>query len=380
MDPRVLIYSNRNVVNKIFTRCMWIEFENVIKTLDCVDLIAPFRTRNTRVFDLLYNLAGSMGKRFPIAIDPGTSKVFVHRNYELFLYICSFPQDLLYLGSLKNWRKRCKSAVCLIDEFMIEDLSIYKYAQNILQNFDYVFVCCNDVIENFSTPLRDKCIFTLPGVDALLFCPSSALTHRSIDVLSYGRRDENVHRELVELAREKKIFYIFDSVSYRGAKYGLTVENEVNHRLLIASLLKNSKYSLVNPGKFNIKADLQTEEVIGARYFEVSGSGAIMVGSECKNFKFKQLFKNDDIVKLDKNTGELSKLLKENEKFHERNYSIRKRNIIKTLLYHDWVYRYDEIIKTVGVTPLPQLEERKRHLRMIAEKLQAEKYGSPMLR
>jgi hypothetical protein len=47
------------------------------------------------------------------------------------------------------------------------------------------------------------------------------------------------------------------------------------------------------------------------------------------------------------------------------------------LLRHDWVYRWEMILKTVGLEPLPHIVERKARLRSLAD-LAAQKHPQPV--
>jgi hypothetical protein len=40
---------------------------------------------------------------------------------------------------------------------------------------------------------------------------------------------------------------------------------------------------------------------------------------------------------------------------------------VQALLRHDWVYRWEAVLKSVGLAPMQAAEERKAHLRKLAE-------------
>ncbi len=37
--------------------------------------------------------------------------------------------------------------------------------------------------------------------------------------------------------------------------------------------------------------------------------------------------------------------------------------MVQSLLHHDWVYRWEAVLKIAGLDPMPQLLERKKRLR-----------------
>jgi hypothetical protein len=363
--PRVLVYSNNNIVNKIYARCVSFEFENIINKIDNIDVLAPCRNVGVKAFDLRYRIGSLAGKVLPITFNPGVSVVSVEKNYEVFFTICTFPQDLQYITFLKNWRKKCKTAICWIDEVLVPTLKNYKYFNQILSQFDYVFVSCNQANTVIQNIIRGKCFFMPPGVDALLFSPYPNPPERNIDVLSYGRRIEKIHCELVDFAMRKGIFYHYDTVSYYGCKYGLTVVDQMQHRLLLSNLAKRSKYLLVNKGKFDDKTASEDEDIIGARYFEGAASGAIMIGKKCENIEFHKNFFWEDAV-IDEPNTKIEDIIEKLERSPKRVMHARKRNIINTLLLHDWVYRWEFVLKVAAIDPMPELLERKTKLRELS--------------
>jgi len=44
--------------------------------------------------------------------------------------------------------------------------------------------------------------------------------------------------------------------------------------------------------------------------------------------------------------------------------------VVQSLLRHDWVYRWENILKMVGLDPMPQLLERKKHLRDLSNMIE----------
>ncbi|MHC4529481.1 MAG: glycosyltransferase family 1 protein, partial [Planctomycetota bacterium] len=51
----------------------------------------------------------------------------------------------------------------------------------------------------------------------------------------------------------------------------------------------------------------------------------------------------------------------------KRMAQIRKNNIVQSLLRHDWLYRWNEILNMVGMEPRPALLARQKHLKKLAK-------------
>jgi hypothetical protein len=50
----------------------------------------------------------------------------------------------------------------------------------------------------------------------------------------------------------------------------------------------------------------------------------------------------------------------------DRTERVRRTNATRCLLQHDWVYRWEHILSTIGMDTLPQLRHRKSRLSDIA--------------
>jgi hypothetical protein len=362
--PRILMLSHRNIVNKILARCLWFEFEDIIREIDKVEMLAPGRLRH---FDRGYRRAARVGRRFPIALNPGVAGLSVDGEYDLFFTVCAFPTDLLYVNALKKWREKCKTAVCWIDEIFLNDMKYVKYFRKIISQFDHVIVSCNQVVGEIQKFIHGECVFLVTGVDAILFCPYPNPPGRFIDVLSIGRRSEEIHNQLIKAAEENRICYFYDTISYYGCKYGLTASDTRQHRLLLSNLAKRSKYFLVNPGKYDDPEATGGEEVIGARYFEGAASGTVMIGGKPGSEEFsRSFFWPDAVIDLPSSSDEIEKVINDISIRSQWENKIRQTNIVNSLLYHDWVYRWETVLKVAGLEPMPELLERKTRLENLA--------------
>ena len=362
---RILMLTHRNIVNKILARCAWFEFEDIVNDIDSVDMLAPSRSSG---FDATYRRAARVGRRIPVALNPGIQVTTVEKEYELFFTLCVFPSDLLYVNQLKNWRSKCRVAVCWIDEMFPQDLKYYRWFNKIISKFDFIIFSCSNIIGVTQAAIDRPCHFLLPGVDALLFCPYPDPPERFIDVLSIGRRSQESHDALIRIARERRLFYYYDTISGNGCKYGLTASDMEQHRMLLANLVKRSKYFLVNPGKFDLPGDIGGEEIIGARYFEGAASGAIMIGGKPKNPEFDKSFPwPNPVLQLGSGPDAIEDLLDERLRSPERQEAMRINNVFHSLREHDWAYRWEAILKMTGLEVSPLLAERKRRLEALAK-------------
>ena len=49
--------------------------------------------------------------------------------------------------------------------------------------------------------------------------------------------------------------------------------------------------------------------------------------------------------------------------------AIRRKNVIESLMRHDWAYRWESILNLAGLDPLPGLLERKKQLENLAKRI-----------
>src|SRR2546427_13285296 len=107
--------------------------------------------------------------------------------------------------------------------------------------------------------------------DAMALLPSLMEVARFIDVLSVVRRSKEAHRALVSLAREDKIFYVYDTQT------DLHTKDIEEHRFLFTNRVKRSRYFVVYPAKWDRPDERGDQSETGSRYFEGAEAGTIMI-------------------------------------------------------------------------------------------------------
>jgi hypothetical protein len=166
------------------------------------------------------------------------------------------------------------------------------------------------------------------------------------------------------MAAENGLFYLHDSID------GDKAIDASQHRALFANAAKRSRYFIVNPGLVNRPEKTCNQIEIGNRYFEGAASGTAMVGERPRTEAFDTLFDwPDAVLHLDYDSGEIDRIINELDHQPERLETIRRTNVAQSLLRHDWAYRWETILRTVGLAPLPPLLERKRRLQSLAAEL-----------
>jgi hypothetical protein len=355
--PRILVFSQRNISRVLF-QCPHYEFEDLICHIDSAEVFAPRANPSS----LRYGVAKRLAYRLPVTMNPGIRRLESRTQYDLFFTVCGKPSDLLAVDASLNWRQICSASVCLIDEFWAKQLGEQRRFLRILDKFDVVMLYYGQTVQPLGSRIRSKCLFLPPGVDTLLFTPYPKPPRRVIDVYSIGRRSELTHRSLLGRAAQNHIFYVHDSIA------GSEAIDTVQHRALVAHMAKRSRYFIVNPGLIDKPEITGGQSEIGNRYFEGAASGTIMVGERPKNVEFAKLFDwPDAVIDMPYDSTEIDGIINELDRQPERLDRIRRANVSQALLRHDWVHRWEAVLESVGLAPMPQLAERKRRLQILAQ-------------
>jgi hypothetical protein len=184
-----------------------------------------------------------------------------------------------------------------------------------------------------------------------------------IDVYSIGRRREEIHQRLLQAAELTKIFYIYDTSPGSMSE----VYDHRQHRDHFANVARRSRYFMVAPGKVSSIAETQGQSEIGHRYYEGAAAGAVMIGQAPSGQTFRQMFPwPDAVIPVQPDGSDMLEVLAELASDPARVSAAAQRNAAGALLHHDWVYRWEEILKVAGLEPSTGMASRKCQLKALA--------------
>jgi hypothetical protein len=346
-------------------RCGLYEAQDVLSEIDDVDLIrlepawAVWLDEYWLRTPLYYDRFGKL-----ISANPGLKKARLSKDYDLFIAVCATFWDLPYINAIKGWKDHCKTSVCWLDELWVSDIPNYKYWLPALKQFDYVFVGYRDTVRALSRAADHPC-FWLPGaVDALRFSPLHDPSARAIDVYSIGRRHEGIHREMLNAAKRGEIFYLHDTHVGGGM---ISVSDHRQHRDVFASIAKRSRYFMVAAAKMD-QNDYKSQVEVGFRYFEGAAAGTVMIGEAPDCDAYKELFGwPEAVIQIAPDGSDAMAVLHELASEPERTAAIGRRNTREALLRHDWLHRWSEMFRIVGIQPSPREAFREQRLTHLAD-------------
>jgi hypothetical protein len=364
-NSRILILSLRNVRDYIFNYSLF-EFEDLITAFDRVDLVAPCQYTFTSQTITNIAKAGSKINKIFTKINPYILPLNPEKEYDLFFVILDDVRSFLPINFINNWAKKCRKKICLIAEIWEKEPQQLKSYLRFFEEFDRIYLGCALITKEFSQTISKPCYYLPAGTDTVKFYPNKPYSQRAIDIFSLGRRSALTHQALLQFTAEYDLFYYYDTFANYGSKL-MKPSNIEGHRRKIANLIKNSRYFIANYAKVNLPNTIGTQKEIGYRFFEGAAAGAVMIGSPPESQLLNQYFDWEDaLIPINFDQPNIANLITELNAQSDRLEKISKNNVINSLLKHDWVYRWEQILTDVGLEPTPMMLSRQEHLQQLA--------------
>jgi glycosyl transferase family 1 len=367
----VLLLSMRRLANLV-AYCAQYEFEDLIAAVTSAERIEVSDERALEFSRRAYKLVRTLGRSRGLAarLAPWPSTVRLERDYELFFPVFNHTHELYALRTIPDWRARCRVAACYVAEVWAHLLPP-RYLLELLGQFDHIFVGTRHCAEAVARICGRPCTYLPQAVDVLRFSPWPDRPVRTIDLCNIGRRSAVTHDALVKLAAERRIFYYFDTFAGGAGKdqkqRTFRVANAAQHRLLLASLLRRSRYFITHRSRINEPEHTDRHEEIAGRFYEGAAAGAVMIGEAPNTEEFRNQFGwQDAVVRVPFDCADIGQMLAELDRQPERLARIRDENARNAALRHDWLHRLEHVFKTLGITPTAAMRERQRRLDELA--------------
>jgi hypothetical protein len=365
----VLLLSMRRLADLVGF-CLQYEFEDVVADVTGADRVDVGDRRALELSRRVYKLArfATGSRRFARACAPRPATVGLDRDYDLFFPVFNHAHELFALATVPDWRRRCRVAACFINELWPHRLP--GYLLEVLAEFEHVFVGAHHAVSEVARIVGRPCSYLPAAADVLRFSPFPEPPPRAIDVCNIGRRSSVTHEALLSLARDRRVFYYYDTVAASGEgekQRTFHVDHAGEHRLLLASLLQRSRYFIANRGRVNEPDLMMGGDEIPGRFYEGAAAGAVMLGEPPRTEEFKRQFGwPDALIPLPFDSAEVGRVLVELDGDPQRLERIRRDNVRNAALRHDWVYRLRTVFETVGIPPTEAMLARERRLQAVA--------------
>lgn len=278
----------------------------------------------------------------------------------------SHPYELYTLFTIPNWRARCRKAACYIAEMWSDMLP--DYLIELLAEFDYVFAGDDHALRDVAKLINRPCAHLPLAVDVLKFCPASFQGERPIDVRNLGRRSPITHQALLDDSDRRQSFYFYDTVGASGV--GLSdrsfhVDNPSEHRRILATLLKRSRFYITNRGYANRPGP----DVESARFYEGAAAGAVMIGEAPRSDGFARQFDwVDAVIPAPFDAPDIARLMADLNRDPERLAASRRNNVYHAALRHDWLHRIQVVLEKLELQPTGNMRDRAMRLDEVASR------------
>lgn len=291
------------------------------------EYLEPYDGRLNRLFRLWYRL-----KTLPVLPQGPNVLLVIGLNP-------NFLQSLLTIEPLlKQFDLRI---AYLLDGFRPEWLNATTLAY-----LDHLFVISNEL----ATEISQLCPISTTFLPLAANTTKSygANTCRWIDVIRYGRCNEEVHQRLQAHFNQQPSKRIYFHSTFSGTQ----VENQQEHVSLMRKLLGHSKISLCFEAS-NL-ARFRGQSPLLYRWFEAWAAGCTVVGKRPFGQQVSELMDwENSTIEIPDNPADwipfFEALLAD-----EATLTLNaKRNYRQSMLRHDWRYRIKDMLTTVGL-PIPE--------------------------
>jgi len=367
----VLLLSQRRIVDLV-AFCISYEFEDTFaavtdaQRIDVTDLSAVEFSR--RAYKLVRLATGSPKLARQLAPYP-RNKVVLERDFELFFPVFNNAHELYSLAMISNWRQRCRKAACFISEALWPD-TLPEYLLELLSVFDHVFIGTPHSVKNIARLISRPCTYLPLAVDVTRFAPPSCDEPRAIEVCNIGRRSQITHQALLDDAERRESFYYYDTVRASGAglkDLTFRVDNPQEHRRMLATVLKHSRYFIANRGYVNKPEFTAGHDEISARFYEGAAAGTVMIGEAPRTEEFKQQFDwPDAVIHVPFDSPDIGRILADLNGDPERLRAVRHNNVREAAQRHDWLHRIQVVFDTLGLALTEKMRVRAKRLEQIA--------------
>jgi hypothetical protein len=366
----VLLFSERKI-SDLVAFCLAYEFEDTFAAVTTAERIDAADRAGLEFSRRAYKLArfASGWRTLAGRLAPHPRhKVLLDRDFDLFFPVFSNAFELYSLAMIPNWRQRCRKAACFITE--VWDDNLPEYLLELLSEFDHVFLGLRHCVLDIARITGRPCSYMPLAVDVLSFAPASIDHPRPIEVCNIGRRSSVTHAALLDDAARRQSFYYYDTVAASGSdlkQRTFRVDNPHEHRIMFATLLKNSRYFVANRSHVNNPDFTAGRDEISARFYEGAAAGTVMIGEAPRTDEFKHQFDwPDAVIDLPFDSPDVGRILAGLDGDPERLRAVRHRNVREAALRHDWLYRIQSVFDTLGLPPTEGMQVRARRLNQIA--------------
>jgi hypothetical protein len=258
---------------------------------------------------------------------------------DILFVVARAPIDLSVIRAIPELRKRFSKVVAfLIDGYFLEGYP------GCTSEYDQIFVTNmvgqNHIEANYGT----KCSIVRQGFDCLKWSNTSA--DRSIDILGFGRLPPTYHQALIERHHSQISPYLYLH-SPLGNISGPTV---VKERAMLYKVLQRSKIALAFHMLIEPPPNRPVAMFLTNRWFETLGTGCVVVGKRPTGEMADEILSwKDATFELPDSPEDACDYIAELIEDRDKLAATRELNVQNMRTKHDWRFRIEQMLETLGV-------------------------------
>lgn len=287
--------------------------------------------------------------------EPTVMPEALGRDFDLFFFLCQRPHQLSFLRKLPEWKKRSRLRVCYLTEIFANEFHTFRTELEEIRQFDHIFLTDPKLVSRMQSVTGRPCHYLPVAVDTLRFSLGQGEVSRRIDCHSMGRRNERIHKALLEHAQTNDFFYVHDTARF----FDFTSHTE--HRRMLAAMLRRSRYSLCQRRDDNDNVLL--------RMYEASAAGAVMLGDPPDTDDFRAQFDWPDAMIPVPDPDRVADQIRDLDRQPQRLAALRKTGAVQALQRHDWVHRWKSVLQVLGLEEGPGVRHREDKLLSMAARI-----------
>lgn len=343
-DLKFYVLSTRHFIRLPGNGCAT-ELEDLL--VDCcqAQLLAP-AAQSRSPFQLLRILGWD--RRAPMVLEGD-------RHERVLLVVGLWTQLLSVILELPHWRREFG----LVAGYVIDPWGAWKRRPLVVpRQFDMLFVPDVRVAEQFHRVHRFPCRAVPLAADVLGFGCNSL--DRPLDVVAYGRQDPGYVQALEAAFNDPRSRRFF----YHDTLAAARVTNFQSNRRLIWKLLHKSRCALAFDTLMAPGERAHDRSILPIRYYEAVAAGTALVGIHPDLPEMSEQFDwPDATIDLPGRAADAVPFLESLLEDQPRLHAIHRRNYAQARLRHDWRYRVQTMLETLGL-PLPlRLQQQLAQLR-----------------
>jgi len=313
------------------------DFEDALVSTCNAKIFYPEAPKATQALKIFHRIQSRLTKSwYKIPELPISAK-----GPNVLLLLSMGPGFLLSVFGVEEILKKFDYCLAYVDDAFLPSY----IAPYVLDKIDYLFVGIAELARDIQNELKISVGFIPSAVDALN--NSSCSLNRNIDVLNYGRTQQDVHTVLQSYFNQPNTDFFYFHSTFKGAH----ISNSREHRMLMWKLLRHSKISMCFEAS-NV-ARFQGYSPFLLRWAEGFAGGCAIVGRRPYGEGVAELLDwEDSTFELPEASEDWLPFILNLLEDKERLRAVSLRNYRHALLKHDWRYRIVTMLKAVNL-PIP---------------------------